>query len=119
MKALKVQGKSRDSLPYKAPFQPYGSWFALIATGIITIFKGFDTFIPFTKDTFVTSYIAIPSFFLFWSGYKLWYRTTVIPLEKVDLVTGRKQIEEEEEQFRQKEEMKGPRTRWQKVIDSF
>lgn len=40
MGALKVQGLSRDSLPYKAPFQPFGSWFALISTGIITIFKG-------------------------------------------------------------------------------
>lgn len=54
MRALKAQGMSRNDLPYKAPFQPYGSWFALIATGIITIFKGYDTFIPFTKDTFVT-----------------------------------------------------------------
>jgi yeast amino acid transporter len=54
MKALKAQGIPRDKLPYQAPFQPWGSWFALVATGIITIFKGYDTFIPFTKDTFVT-----------------------------------------------------------------
>ncbi|KAL0946953.1 hypothetical protein HGRIS_013110 [Hohenbuehelia grisea] len=54
LRALKAQGISRDTLPYKAPFQPWGSWFALFATGIITIFKGFDTFIPFTQDTFVT-----------------------------------------------------------------
>jgi yeast amino acid transporter len=54
MKALKVHGMSRDDLPYKAPFQPFGSWFALISTGIITLFKGFDTFIPFTKDKFIT-----------------------------------------------------------------
>jgi len=40
MKAMKAQGLSRDSLPYKAPFQPFGSWFALISTGIITISKG-------------------------------------------------------------------------------
>lgn len=40
MNALKVQGISRDTLPYKAPLQPYGSWFALISTGIITLFKG-------------------------------------------------------------------------------
>jgi len=40
MKAMEAQGLSRDSLPYKAPFQPFGSWFALISTGIITIFKG-------------------------------------------------------------------------------
>ncbi|KAJ7063255.1 dicarbixylic amino acid permease [Mycena amicta] len=54
MRALAAQGKSRDSLPYKAPFQPFGSWFALISTTIILLFKGFDTFLPFTKDTFVT-----------------------------------------------------------------
>lgn len=40
MKALKAQGMSRDDLPYKAPFQPWGSWFALISTAIITLFKG-------------------------------------------------------------------------------
>lgn len=70
MKAMKAQGLSHDSLPYKAPFQPFIPWFALISTAIITIFKGeylfassllsfkeysqfslgFDTFIPFTKD---------------------------------------------------------------------
>jgi amino acid transporter len=60
MKALKAQGMSRDDLPYKAPGAPYLSWFALISTGIIVIFKGFDTFIPFNKANFVTSYIAIP-----------------------------------------------------------
>lgn len=40
MKALQAQGMSRDDLPYKAPFQPWGSWFALVSTAIITIFKG-------------------------------------------------------------------------------
>jgi amino acid transporter len=60
MRALKAQNMSRDDLPYKAPFQPYMSWFALISTGIITFFKGFDTFLPFNKANFVTSYIGIP-----------------------------------------------------------
>lgn len=55
---LAVQGHSRDDLPYKATFQPYASWFALVAIGIITIFKGFDTFIhhkdgEFKKADFV------------------------------------------------------------------
>lgn len=54
MKALKARGMSRDDLPYKAPFQPWGSWFALISTGIITIFKGFDTFLPFNTANFIT-----------------------------------------------------------------
>lgn len=118
MKALKVHGVSRDTLPYKAPFQPYGSWFALVATAIVTIFKGFDTFLPFTKDTFVTSYIALPAFALFWSGYKLWYKTKVIPLDKVDIFTGKRALELEEEKFKREESMK-PRTRWQKIWDSL
>jgi Amino acid transporters len=54
MKALEAHGMSRDELPYKAPFQPYGSWFALVATAMITLFKGFDTFMPFKMDTFIT-----------------------------------------------------------------
>ncbi|KAI0818560.1 amino acid permease/ SLC12A domain-containing protein [Irpex lacteus] len=117
MKALKYNGISRDSLPYKAPFQPYGSWFAIIATIIVTIFKGFDTFIPFTKDTFVTSYIGIPTFVLCWGGYKLWYRSKVIPIEKVDLLTGKREYADEEEQFKHDEEAKGPKNLWQRFWD--
>ncbi len=138
MKALKAQGMSRDDLPYKAPFQPWGSWFAIVATGIITIFKGtsslsrqpvvvclilcitgFDTFIPFTKDTFVTSYIALPTLVIFYSTYKIYYRSTLIPSDKVDLITGKREIDEEEERFNKEQEMRGPRTRWQRLWDSL
>ncbi|KAA1469476.1 dicarboxylic amino acid permease [Dentipellis sp. KUC8613] len=119
MKALKYQGMSRDDLPYKAPFQPYGSWFALIATGIVTIFKGFDTFIPFTKATFVTSYIGIPVFAVFWVGYKVFYKTKVIPIPEVDLVTGIREIEKEEEQYERQEESKGPRSWRQRLWDDL
>lgn len=119
MKSLKVQGYSRDDLPYKAPFQPYGSWFALVATAIITLFKGFDTFLPFAKDTFITSYIALPAFVLFWGGYKFWYRSRVIPIEKVDLITGKREIDEEEERFHHAEALKGPKTKWGRIWDSL
>jgi yeast amino acid transporter len=138
MKALKHQGLSRDDLPYRAPLQPFGSWFALIATAIVTLFKGrarthqyiqsaltnnmdtgFDTFIPFTKDTFVTSYIGLPTFVLFWGGYKLWFRTKVIPISEIDLVSGKRVIDEEEERYLHMQELKGPRTRWQKIWDAL
>ena len=87
MKALKAQGMSRDDLPYKAPFQPWGSWFALVATAIITFFKGFDTFMPWNTATFITSYIAIPTFIVLYVGYKLTYKTRQIDSDKVDLVS--------------------------------
>jgi amino acid transporter len=119
MKALKVQGLSRDELPYKAPFQPWGSYFALITTGIITFFKGYDAFIPFKSDTFVTSYIAIPIFFVLWAGYKLYFKTEIIPLMQVDLISGKREIDEEEEQFLLEQAKLGPRTRWQRIWDSL
>ncbi|KAF9053622.1 dicarbixylic amino acid permease [Hymenopellis radicata] len=119
MNALKAQGMSRDKLPYKAPFQPFGSWFALISTVIITIFKGFDTFMPFTVDTFITSYIGIPVFIVFYVGYKVYYKTKVIPPEHVDLVTGLDSINEEEARFLAAQAAAGPRTRWQKFGDAL
>lgn len=45
MRGMKAQGISRDTLPYKAPFQPYLSYFALAFTCLLTFFKGFDSFI--------------------------------------------------------------------------
>lgn len=119
MKALAANGMSRDDLPYKAPFQPWGSWFALIATGIITFFKGFDTFLPFTVDTFVTSYIGIPTFFVLWLGYKIAYKTKLIPSNKVDLVSGMRAIDEEEEKFLAEQTAKGPQSKWRNLWDSL
>jgi len=119
MRALKAQGISRDSLPFKAPLQPFGSWFALIATAIITFFKGFDTFIPFTTDTFITSYIAIPTFIILYIGYKLYYRTTKIAPENVDLVTGLQAIEEDEAKYKLEQEAMGPQTRWGRLREKF
>ena len=83
------------------------------------LFAGFDTFLPFTKDTFVTSYIALPVFALCYSGYKLYYRSQLIPSDKVDLITGKREIDEEEERFNLEQEAKGPRTRWQRLWDSL
>lgn len=120
MKALKVQGISRDTLPYKAPFQPYGSWFAIGSTLVITIFKGFDTIItPFKVDTFITSYIAIPVFVILFFGYKLTYKTKFIPSELVDLTTGLQEIDDEEKRYLAEMEAKGPRTRLQRIWDSL
>ena len=119
MKALKVQGYSRDDLPYKAPFQPWGAYFALTTTGIITFFKGYDTFIPFKTDTFVTAYVAVPTFFFLWAGYKLIFKTKMIPLEQVDLISGKREIDEEEERFLAEQAKLGPRTRWQQIWDSL
>jgi amino acid transporter len=40
MRGMKAQGISRDTLPWKAPFQPYYAWTCLVFTCIIAFFKG-------------------------------------------------------------------------------
>ncbi|EJD46155.1 dicarboxylic amino acid permease [Auricularia subglabra TFB-10046 SS5] len=119
MKALAAHGISRDDIPYKAPFQPWGSWFALIMTGFITFFKGFDTFIPWQAPNFITAYIAVPVFFIFWIGYKVVYKTKLIPVEDIDLFTGKRVIDQEEEYFLQQEALKPPQTRLQRLWDNM
>ncbi|ESK96929.1 dicarboxylic amino acid permease [Moniliophthora roreri MCA 2997] len=124
MKALKAQGRSRDQLPYKAPLQPFGSWFALIATAIVTLFKGFDSFIgTFKVDGFVTSYIALPTFVVMYIGYKVVMKTKVHRIDEIDLVTGLKEIDDEEQRYlaehQAASEAKGPRTRWRRIWDNM
>jgi len=67
----------------------------------------------------VTSYIGLPIFVIFWSGYKLYYRTSLIPAHEVDLITGKREIDEEEEQFIAEEEEKGPRNFLQRMWDNL
>ncbi|GJC86169.1 general amino acid permease AGP2 [Colletotrichum liriopes] len=55
-RALKAQGISRDSLPYKAWFQPYAAWYGLIGTFIMTFVGGYTVFLP------LDGYWNIPDF---------------------------------------------------------
>ncbi|KAF8452725.1 dicarboxylic amino acid permease [Boletus edulis BED1] len=142
MRALKAQGIDRNTLPYKAPLQPFGSWFALFFTGLVLTFNGFSTFLPFASSSFITkkeqekvsmvisafimltdgpgrSYIAIPIFMLLWMGYKVYFRTTTIPAAEVDLITGKQEIDDEEERFLANEKLSGPRSRWQRFWDAL
>ncbi|KAF8758993.1 Dicarboxylic amino acid permease [Rhizoctonia solani] len=109
MKALEAQGISRDELPYKAPFQPWGAWFSLIVTFIITFFKGFDTLMtPVNIPNFITSYIGAPVFGFMWLASIVTTSTKVIPSREVDLITGKREIDEEEEQYLAQQAALGP-----------
>ena len=74
---------------------------------------------PFRSDKFVTAYIGLPAFVIFYTGYKLFYRTSLIPSDRVDLITGKREIDEEEERFNKEMEARGPRTRLQRIWDNL
>ncbi|BFZ60735.1 hypothetical protein YB2330_001786 [Saitoella coloradoensis] len=108
-KGLKVQGISRDTLPFKTPFQPYAAYIALVSLSIIIFFNGFSVFIGgFAAQDFVAAYIGVPIFFGFWVFWKVWRRTKMVGLEEMDLLTGVKEIDELEEMDRAEEAAKGP-----------
>lgn len=76
-RALKVQGVSRDSLPWQAPWQPYAAWWGFIGATIITLVAGFPVFLKgnWSVSDFVASYVGIPIFIVPIIIWKLVYKT--------------------------------------------
>ncbi|UNI13706.1 hypothetical protein JDV02_000425 [Purpureocillium takamizusanense] len=82
-------------LPYKTPLQPYATWIVLVVVSLLTITNGFQTFIPFKAKDFIAAYITLPVFLVLYIGHKIWFRTPLcIPLDQVDAVTGKKEMDE-------------------------
>ncbi|OAL28711.1 hypothetical protein AYO22_02576 [Fonsecaea multimorphosa] len=88
-KGLKVNGFDRKSLPYRAPLQPYLSYYGLAVCVIVLIFGGFGSFIhKFDTSSFITTYFPIPFFAVLLFGYKFFQRSEMVKYEDFDLVTG-------------------------------
>lgn len=88
MKALSFYQIPRSSLPYVAPFQPYLSWYGLIFTVLIIITSGFEVFIEWDTSKFFTNYISLILFVVLVVGHKLLFRTKMVPIQEMDIVTG-------------------------------
>ncbi|KAL3421573.1 general amino-acid permease gap1 [Phlyctema vagabunda] len=46
--------------------------------------------------TFFANFLCVPLFLILWAGYKLVYKTEIIPLDKIDLLTDRRPEDPEE-----------------------
>lgn len=100
-KALKAQGISRDSLPYKAWFMPYGAYYSLVWTFVMAFVGGWTVFLPGNWDipTFLFSYMMIFIFPALYVGYKIVMRTKIHKSAEVDLVKNLNEIEEHERTY--------------------
>ncbi|WWD18292.1 hypothetical protein CI109_102742 [Kwoniella shandongensis] len=106
MRGLKRQGISRDSLPFKAPFQPYMTYFSLAMAVAVCIFKGFDSFMPWNYKTFITNYIGIPVYVVGYTVYKLLYRTKAVKMHEMDLSTGAREFDDIEDETEEDDKYK-------------
>ncbi|KPM42523.1 Dicarboxylic amino acid permease [Neonectria ditissima] len=77
----------RRELPWAAPFQPYTTWASLILFVVLFFTGGFTTFIHghWAIESFISSYFNLPFILVVYFGYKLWYKTKVIPLEDLPI----------------------------------
>ncbi|KAK8142701.1 hypothetical protein G3M48_008371 [Beauveria asiatica] len=92
---LAHHGVDRDTLPYKAPMQPFLAYFAIVFCLVIAIFNGFDAFFPgrFSAKSFLPPYIDIPIFLGLFLGYKIIKKTKLVPLADMDLWSGKAEID--------------------------
>lgn len=95
--ALKAQGVSRDSLPFKAPLQPYLAWATIVFFSLVVIFSGWFVFTNgnWNTSTFFTYYIGVVIYFGFYAFWKILKRQPMPPASEVDLWTGKAAIDAE------------------------
>lgn len=94
MRAVRAQGISRDSLPYKAMWQPWFSWYGVFFNILIILTQGFTSFMPWDTSNFFISYVSVMLFVVLYVGHKLITRSKVVRPEDVDLVTGKKEVDD-------------------------
>ena len=88
-KALKAQNVDRNTLVFKSFFQPYTCIFALSFFAMVIVFNGFDSFYPFSVESFVTAYVGIPIYFCLFAFWKIFKRTKWIDPSEADIFTGK------------------------------
>ncbi|KAF8500842.1 general amino acid permease 1 [Russula emetica] len=88
---LKAQGIERHGAHdgYRSVFQPYA--------GMYVVFCGLSVFWHFNSSDFIAAYINLPIFALLYVGWKIFKKTKIIPLSRLDFVTGIPSLEETEE----------------------
>jgi len=64
-------------------------------------------------------YIAFPIFLLFAAFWKWKEDDETVPYAKVDLITGKQELDEEETAFLEAQQLLGPRPKWKQIWDAW
>lgn len=95
MQVLKDRSLSRDDLPFKAKFMPYGAYYAASMIILIIIIQGYESFGPkFDSVGFLTSYISVFFFIAIWIFFQLKFKTRIfLTKNDVDIDSDRHEID--------------------------
>ena len=93
---LAYHGIDRDTLPYRAPFQPYASYFGILFINLIILFNGFQVFLSksWNVDDFITDYICLPVFFVLYLFWKIFTHSKFVRVQDMDFKIGRREQDE-------------------------
>ncbi|KAI5805975.1 amino acid permease/ SLC12A domain-containing protein [Geopyxis carbonaria] len=74
LRILRAQGISRDSLPHRAFWQPWSTYFALTCTLVMMLVGGYEVFLPGNWDvpTFLFSYTMVAVFPVLYIAHRVW-----------------------------------------------
>ncbi|KAF8558635.1 general amino acid permease [Imleria badia] len=90
---LRRQGIVTRSI-YRSPLQPYAAIWAIFWVSFYILVSGISIFWDWNTSKFVAAYINLPIFFFLFLGYKLWYKTKILPLAELDFVSNIPTLEE-------------------------
>ncbi|EDO18250.1 hypothetical protein Kpol_543p79 [Vanderwaltozyma polyspora DSM 70294] len=94
--ALKAQGRGTDELPFVSPAGVIGSYWGLFLNILMLIAQFYIALFPIggspSAYEFFSAYLAAPVILAFYIAHKLWKKNWkfLIPLEDVDIDTGRR-----------------------------
>ncbi|KAF9930882.1 hypothetical protein BGZ75_007622 [Mortierella antarctica] len=85
-RAYVAQGGDVSRLPYRAAMFPYGPIYALLLCTVVVCGQGYSEFSkPNPKAiNLVACYIGLPFFLIMYLGYKIYYKTKLVPLMECD-----------------------------------
>lgn len=85
-RAYVAQGGDVSRLPYKAAMFPYGPIYALLLCTVVVCGQGYSEFSKPNPNAvnLIACYIGLPFFLAMYLGYKIYYKTKMVPLLECD-----------------------------------
>jgi amino acid transporter len=88
MHILAARNISRDTLPYKAMWQPWFAWYGMMCTILIVFTQGFTAFIPWKTTEFFIAYVSVILFVVLYVGHKVITGSKLVKVEEADIDKG-------------------------------
>lgn len=107
-KAMKHQGRSINDLPIKAPFHPFGDIFGMIACVVIALMSGYSYFVPADAVGLIGNYAGLIVCGILFIVLKFWTKSKMIPIDQIDIDTGRADFSEYLNKEDEKNQITGP-----------